>query len=154
MSQTLDMISLTIRYVWKRLVLAYASSCYVRDQQTTTYESFCYRCWGGRLKQATIKRSLHSACVPLIDSPCFFVTVAKSVVNIGLCHEMSHRNNCRRGLCGIERGTKKHVWFFLKFERYKAASSLATVTVHGNFVRLLCEVRRRITNVIFKVACC
>ena len=30
------------------------------------------RCGSGRLKQAAIKRLLHSACVPLIDSPLFF----------------------------------------------------------------------------------
>ena len=79
-----------------------------------TYKSLCFRCWRGRLKQFAIERSLHSASVPLRLS-LFFVTIV--CVNIGLCHEISHQNKCRRRLCGIERWTKEHVWYFFKFER-------------------------------------
>ena len=131
----------------------------LRTRQAT-YKSLCYRCyrcWCGRLKQFAIERSLHSASVPLRFS-LFFVSV-------GRCHEISHRNKCRRRLCGIEWWKKKNMfgpfWSLNAVLGYinigQAYLLVATVTVteqymNGDFVRLLCEVRRRITSkhVIFK----
>ena len=70
---------------------------------------------------SVIERSWHLGgfgfCFPLRLSVCCVTVVC--VVNVSICHEISHRNECReRDFMATNDERKKHVWYLLMFERY------------------------------------
>ena len=127
MSQTVKMISLTICYEWKRLVLGYASLYYERDKPLIKASVTGAGVVVGNSLPSNVR------CIRLLSclgSPCFSFP------------------SCAWRLCGIEQGTKKTCLVLLKFEReglqgcINRPSSLATITVTvlDDFVHPLREV--------------